>query len=215
MQIKLGWCEDMAIGGLIKTAVPENVMNLLDRITRDEQFDRFYLVGGTSLALRIGHRMSVDIDLFTHEDFNTHLIGETLTHQYAAESLEKEKNTVRAVIHDVKVDLIAHKYPLIEPIEIIGNIRIMGLKDIAAMKINAISNRGAKKDFWDYAALLDHFTTAEMLSFFEKKYPAANAWHAEKSLSFFDDSDKDPDPKDLSGQTWKEIKRRILLSLKI
>ena len=90
-----------------------------------------------------------------------------------------------------------------------------GLKDIAAMKINAISKRGAKKDFWDYAALLSYFTTEEMMSFFQVKYPAANTWHAEKSLSFFDDSENDPDPKDLSGHTWHEIKQIVANSLKM
>jgi hypothetical protein len=49
----------MAISKLIKTAAPKNVMNLLDRMMRDDQFSRFYLVGGTSLALQIGHRISV------------------------------------------------------------------------------------------------------------------------------------------------------------
>jgi hypothetical protein len=72
-----------------------------------------------------------------------------------------------------------------------------------------------KKDFWDYAALLSYFTTEEMLTFFMEKYPAANAWHSEKSLSFFKDSDKDPDPKDLSGNTWQGVKDLILRSLRM
>ena len=92
---------------------------------------------------------------------------------------------------------------------------ITELKDIAAMKINAISNRGAKKDFWDYAALLSCFTGEAMLSFYEAKYPSANAWHAEKSLSFFDDAENEPDPRDLSGRTWPEIKQIISQSLKM
>ena len=205
----------MAITDSVKTAVPENVLSLLHAMMLDQRFDLFYLVGGTSLALRIGHRMSVDIDLFTHEDFDADLVGVTLCNQYAATALEREKNTVRTIISNVKVDLIAHKYKLLEPIEKIDGIRMAGLKDIAAMKINAISNRGSKKDFWDYAALLTYFTTEEMLAFFETKYPGANAWHAEKSLSFFDDAENEPNPKDLSSRTWHEIKQIIDQSLKI
>jgi len=97
----------------------------------------------------------------------------------------------------------------------IDGIRMASLQDIAAMKINAISNRGRKKDFWDYAALLRYFTTEKMLSFFHSKYPNANAWHAERSLSFFDDADNDPDPQDLSDRTWPEIKRTVSQSLQI
>lgn len=113
------------------------------------------------------------------------------------------------------MDLIANRYQLLEPIERIDGIRMAGLKDIAAMKINAISNRGAKKDFWDYAALLSLHTTEEMLSFYKAKYPSANAWHAEKSLAFFDDAENEPDPRDLSGRTWPEIKQIISRSLKM
>jgi len=54
-----------------------------------------------------------------------------------------------------------------------------------------------------------------MLSFFQLKYPAANAWHAEKSLSFFSDAETDPDPRDLSGRTWDEVKQIIANSLKM
>lgn len=205
----------MAIKRLIESAVPEPVLRLVRTLMQDERLDRFYLVGGTSLALRIGHRISVDIDLFSHEDFDACFIGESIQKRYSATAVESEINTVRASLSNIKVDIIGHKYQLIEPIEHIDGIRMASLKDIAAMKINAISNRGAKKDFWDYAVLLSNYTTEEMLSFYEAKYPSANAWHAEKSLSFFDDAENEPDPRDLSGRTWPEIKQIILQSLKM
>jgi hypothetical protein len=81
-------------------------------------------------------------------------------------------------------------------------------KDIAAMKVNAIANRGSKKDFWDYASLLDRFTTEEMLSFFHAKYSALNAWHAEKALLYFDDAEDDPDPVDRTGRSRRGSKHR-------
>lgn len=205
----------MAVKKLIKSVVPENVLKLLYAIMREQRLDRFYLVGGTSLALRIGHRISVDIDLFIHEDFDADFIGELLVEKFSANSIEKETDTVRGSVSNVKLDLIANKYQPLESIEEIDGIRMAGLKDIAAMKINAISKRGAKKDFWDYAALLSYFTTEEMLSFFQTKYPALSVWHAEKSLYFFDDSESDPDPKDLSGRTWHGIKQIVSKSLKM
>jgi len=205
----------MAMNNLIKSAAPATVLNLLHAIMQDERLDPFYLVGGTSLALRLGHRMSIDIDLFVHENFDVDFVSEILDKRYNATTMEKENNTVRAIIQETKVDLIAHKYPLLEPVIHIDGIRMASLKDIAAMKINAISNRGAKKDFWDMAALLKCFSIEEMLVFFENKYPAVNSWHAEKSLSFFDDAENEPDPKDLSGRSWQEIKQIILQSLRL
>lgn len=205
----------MALNKLDTKAVSKNLLNLIKKLMADHHFDCFYLVGGTSLALRLGHRKSEDIDLFTHEDFDTEEKSDNLYECYSASSLEKERNTVRAFVDNIKIDFISHKYQLLEPIEHISAIRMAGLKDIAAMKINAISNRGSKKDFWDYAGLLDHFTSEEMLTFFQTKYPGANAWHAEKSLSFFDDAEDDLDPIDLSGQTWSAIKQKISQSLGI
>lgn len=204
----------MAITRLNIKAVPHDVFVLLQRIMLDSAFDDFYLVGGTALALQIGHRMSVDIDLFTGLNFHADRISETLSKVYGAREIEVEQYTVRAVIHNIKMDVMAHKYPLLEPLEIKDAIRMASLKDIAAMKINAIASRGSKKDFWDYASLLDFFTTEDMLSFFQSKYSSANVWHAEKSLSYFDDAELEPDPNDISGKTWEQIKQRINHSLK-
>jgi predicted nucleotidyltransferase component of viral defense system len=205
----------MALTEIIKIAVTDDVLTLLHRIMQDAVFDDFYLVGGTALALQIGHRVSIDIDLFTGEIFDTDQISDYICHVYEGKEIEVERNTVRAIIDSIKLDLMTHKYPLLEPLEKKENIRMANLKDIAAMKINAIASRGSKKDFWDFAALLDFFQAQEMLSFFQSKYSNANVWHAEKSLSYFDDADLEPDPNDITGKNWEEIKQRINSSLKV
>jgi hypothetical protein len=204
----------LAINKLVKKAVPDDVLQLLHKLMLDPVFDSFYLVGGTALALQIGHRISIDIDLFTGENFDTGQISECLCNAYAGKDIEIEQNTVRATIDKVKIDLMTHKYPLLEPLKEIDAIRMANLKDIAAMKINAIANRGSKKDFWDFATLIDFFTAEDMLLFFQAKYANANVWHAEKSLSYFDDAEAEPDPNDITGRTWKEIKLRINNALK-
>lgn len=205
----------MAVTALITSAVPTDILNLLNRLMKSQPLKRFHLVGGTSLALRLGHRMSLDVDLFTLDDFDEMQLVGILRDQYELTALETEKNTIRTLINNIKVDFISHNYPIVKPLDTIDGIRMASLEDVAAMKINAISNRGSKKDFWDYAALLTYFTTEDMLSFFQAKYFGANAWHAEKSLSFFDDAEIEPDPKDLWGRTWQEIKRIVSQSLKI
>lgn len=81
--------------------------------------------------------------------------------------------------------------------------------DIAAIKLNAITNRGCKKDFWDLRELSEHFTRAQLLEFYERKYPQANLWAVEKSLSYFDDAESDPDPICLRAYSWKQIKSHL------
>ncbi|MDD4735031.1 MAG: nucleotidyl transferase AbiEii/AbiGii toxin family protein [Kiritimatiellae bacterium] len=190
------------------TVQPE-LMKALEVLMLDPHLNAFYLVGGTSLALRFGHRRSVDIDLFTHEDFNASRLAEQLRDSHGLRDSSVEENTVRGCLVNVKLDVIAHKYPLLAPIDEQQGIRMASLADVAAMKLNAIANRGSKKDFWDYAALLDHFSIQQMLSFFEEKYRTANVWHVEKSLLYFDDAENDPDPVDFTGQSWDAVKKRI------
>ena len=83
------------------------------------------------------------------------------------------------------------------------------MEDCAAMKLNAIANRGCKKDFWDCAELLRTFSRDELLGFCAGKYANDSLWNVEKSLVYFDDAEGEPDPRDLRGQTWEDIKQII------
>lgn len=192
-----------------KEAVSPDLMAALYAMMADDRLDAFHLVGGTALALRWGHRRSIDIDLFSATHFESEPLSEYLVQTFRMDRIETGPDTVRGFIQGIKVDLLAHVYPLISPLETIEDIRMAGLPDIAAMKLNAIANRGSKKDFWDYAALLKHFRHREMLAFFAEKYSANNLWHAEKSVLYFDDAENEPDPLDLSGNTWGTVKESI------
>ena len=175
----------------------------------------FYLVGGTALTLWLGHRKSIDIDLFIHDEFISDEVAHDLEHNFYAEGIETGKNLVRCFISDIKVEAISHRYRLIEDIHSYELIRLAGLKDLAAMKLNAVTNRGTKKDFWDIAALLDTFTLKQMLDFYRFKYPNSNSWQAEKSLTYFNDADnEDTTVLDLKGQNWENVKNKIRISVK-
>ena len=190
-------------------AVPPPLVELLQKLMCEELLASFFLVGGTALALRFGHRISTDIDLFSIKPFDVHPIVEMFRERYVIQSLETATNTIRGEADGIKLDLISHQYPMIEPPDSIDGLRLVGLKDIAAMKLNAIANRGSKKDFYDYAELLNHFSHNDMLSFFATKYTDQNIWYVEKSLSYFEDADQDPDPNDLKDRTWEEVKKII------
>ena len=152
-----------------QTVVPE-LMELLKKIMSEKLFSDFNLVGGTSLALQIGHRNSVDIDLFGNSEINSEIFIEKLSEFGNVKVSQSTKNILITKINDVKVDFVNYKYPLLSEYLFIENIRMLSTKDIAAMKLNAIAGRGSKKDFIDLYFLLNEFSLKEILSFYEKKY---------------------------------------------
>ncbi len=190
-------------------AVSSSLMALLQTLMKDGVFNAFSLAGGTALALRFGHRESVDIDLFTEAPFDAHTLAEQLKRHYGMNEAETAENTVRGIIDGIKIDCIAHQYPRLKNMDTYNGIRIYSLEDCAAMKLNAIANRGCKKDFWDFAELLRRFSRDEMLAFCAEKYANDSLWNIEKSLVYFDDAEGEPDPRDLRGQTWEEVKEII------
>lgn len=195
--------------------VSEKLLSLLQKLMKEKRLKPFALAGGTALALRFGHRTSIDLDLFTCAAFDAPAVADLLKAAYGMCESETAENTVRGIIDGIKIDLIAHRYPLLKPFEKADGIRMFSCEDIAAMKLNAITNRGCKKDFWDYTELLKTYSRDEMLSFFARKYQNDSLWNVEKSLTWFDDAESDPDPRDLRGRNWEEIKRTVLASAKL
>jgi len=185
-------------------------MELLRRLMAAEPLGNFYLVGGTALALRYGHRISVDLVLFTSDPFDAEMLSAYLVRQFAMTESKSHENSVSGVVGSIKLDCLAHRYPRVVGIEEVDGIRLLASEDIGAMKLNAIANRGSKKDFWDYHELLKHFSREELLSFYGIKYPHASAWTVEKSLTYFDDAEREPDPVSLTGESWDDIRASIL-----
>lgn len=173
-----------------------DTFKLIQRIQAIPELKNFYLVGGTSLALQIGHRNSIDIDLFTNVTFETSELIELLRESFKVEvAYQKSTNNLFTFIDNIKTDFIRHDYTLIKQPQIEEGITLLGLEDIAAMKVNAIINSGKRlKDFVDIYFLLEHFSLNEIISFFETKYPHMNPLIALKSLSYFNDIDPEMDP---------------------
>lgn len=187
-------------------AVPEPVAALLEQLASHEALEQFALGGGTSLALRFGHRLSVDLDFFTKEEFHPQELFEALGLD-AATILSISKNTLSLDADGVKIDLLRHAYAEIAPIDRIGGQRLVSLPDLAAMKLNAIANRGSKKDFYDMAELLKHHTLSEMLGVFSEKYPNTDPFAVIRSLAWFGEAEEEPDPIAMDGQKWDAVKR--------
>jgi len=157
----------------------------------------FALGGGTSLALRTGHRLSVDLYFFTEEEFQPEGLPGRLGLD-GATVLSVSRNSLTMEAAGVKLDLLRHSYKRLRPYEEIDGVRLVSLPDLAAMKLNAIANRGSKKDFYDMVELLGRYSLPEMLGFFAMKYPGTDPFTVIRSLAWFDDADAEPDPISLT-----------------
>lgn len=194
-----------------QTIYPET-LECLKQLTNLDILKDFYLVGGTSLALQIGHRISIDLDFFTRKNFSSSALFEQLKKElpiYRFTIIGKAENTLNLLINDIKVDIIRFDYPLIDKIIVTDNFKLMGMKDIAAAKLSAVTNRGTKKDFFDIYFLLQHFSLEDILNFFQEKYQMDIAFFHIKSLTYFDDAELEPDPNMLINASWEDVKLLI------
>lgn len=180
------------------------------------ELGNFALVGGTNLSLRFGHRLSIDLDLFTNEPFSPDIVFEAINREFPnTEVASQSEQMLFLYINDVKVDIVLLPYPYINPVETIEGVRMVCVPDIVAMKLHAISTRGVKKDFWDINELFNYYSLEEMLSFFKVKYSKHDLWHVLRSLVYFADAEKqqnDPDP--LKPMTWEKVKETMKRKVK-
>lgn len=196
---------------LYKQTVSSATLELLKRLINDPSLTDFFLVGGTALSLQIGHRISIDLDFFTTSEFDQIALMDTLEANYGLVTDSYEKNTLKGKIEGIKVDLITHKYGLLSPLIEIDGIRMAGLQDIAAMKMNAITRSGTRvKDFIDIAYLSSKMSAIEIMECCLKKYPNHNPLMAIKSLLYHEDIDfSEPIEIIDSDYQWSFVEQRL------
>ncbi|MEI7726765.1 MAG: nucleotidyl transferase AbiEii/AbiGii toxin family protein [Bacteroidota bacterium] len=192
--------------------VENSTLELIKSLQSRSYLANFHLVGRTALALYLGHRKSIDIDLFSNFSFDAAGMLENLHQDYSYQLFYTASNTLKGSINDIKVDLLAHRYELLEVPKILDGISVLSLQDIIAMKLNAISTSGQRsKDFIDIYYLLPMFSVGDMVDFYKRKYNQENETFILKSLIYFDDVDladwpvmiKDPLLK------WAAVRRKI------
>ena len=195
--------------------VESNTLELLKSLMQKEYLNSFVLVGGTALALQLGNRESIDLDLFSNTDFASNDLLTSLLKDYQIVINNQLPQTLITTINHVKVDFIKFHYPFIRPFLVIENIRMASLEDIAAMKLDAITGRGSKKDFYDLFFLLQHYSIDELFSFYTEKYPHQTTFHVARSLTYFDDADIQPSPIVFDKTiTWETVKQKIISVIK-
>jgi hypothetical protein len=189
-------------------AIQPDTLDTLKRLQAQTELADTRLVGGTALALQLGHRLSVDIDLFGIWDRALDL--RDILGRCGPVMEEHHTDNIRVFnIADIKVDLVYYEYVWLRaPLEAEG-VRMAAVADIAPMKLEAINNRGSKKDFIDLAFLLEQFSLEEILAWYRAKYPQGSEYMILRSLAYFDDAEEDPMPVMLKAMTWETVKERI------
>ena len=194
--------------------------NVLTTLMACQQFQTFRLVGGTSLSLQRGHRMSDDIDLFTDQPYGS----------VDFEAMDKWLRETFAYVSDigkgpvgmgvsylvgehqddtVKLDLY-YTDPFIQDVLVVGPDRLATVEEIIAMKMDIVQRKARKKDFWDIHELLSEYTFAQMIALHKERYPYTHEEALIRTyITDFSKADKDFDPICLKGKYWEIIKLDI------
>lgn len=191
---------------------------VLDEIMANPIFEPFYLVGGTSLSLRLGHRVSVDIDLFTNAPYGRldfSIYEKFFQENYAYFHFTDTSNIVGlgrsyyvgdSADENIKVDLYYHD-EIVDPCDVLDNIRFASLNDVVAMKVDVVSRGGRKKDFWDLHELLNIYSIPQMLDLHQRRHKYTHERNQIiANFTDFTSADEDIEPICLKGKEWELIK---------
>lgn len=190
--------------------IHRDTLELLKKIQSLELFAGTRLVGGTALALQLGHRQSIDLDFFGKMDASLEEIAIELSDFANTKPLSSSKAMRFLIVDGVKVDIVNYPYYWIDNPVIEDGITLAGIKDISAMKLSAITNRGTKKDFIDLYFLLKEFSFSELIDLYLKKFAGAQLFTVLKSLTYFEDAETDPMPVMINPINWEEVKTVIV-----
>ncbi len=198
---------------LQRSTIEPTTLDLLEQLLNLPALKSFYLVGGTALALKFGHRISVDLDLFSVVDFDKKELIKVLADNYSTFKYREDNNTIGlfCTINNVKVDLVKHHwFKTIDKADELEGIRMFGNKDLLAMKVSAILKRGQKKDFYDLAELLRIYNITDCIDFYKEKFPTHQVIISiPHAITYFEDAEASPDPVSLNGKTWEEVKKEL------
>jgi len=189
---------------------------LFDTLGSKAWLSNFYLAGGTALALRLGHRISVDLDFFSTVEFNEKQVIEQLREIGPLEIFQTARQSVTGALEGVKFSFLGYKYPMLNKGEPWHNITIASVEDVACMKLDALSSRGTKRDFIDVYFIAKQIPLRRMLDLFVQKYSTIrfNLLHVKKSLVYFNDAEDDPMPGMIQPADWDEVKKFFVTEVK-
>jgi len=171
----------------------------------------FYLAGGSAIALHLGHRISVDLDFFTPQnDYEAEPLVQQLQNVGRLVIRQQSRGTLNATLADTLISFFVYPYPLLEKAQAVWNVQVAGLLDLALMKLAAISQRGAKRDFLDlYQICHSGYTLDVLLQHMPTKFPNVTypSYHLLRALAYFEDAESDSMPPMLTSLEWADVRR--------
>jgi len=193
---------------MFEPVISTKVLLLMQQLSSlDEIREKFYLAGGTALALQCGHRKSEALDFLTQINFDVERLSQTIL-SFEGTIISQEQGTLHVIVNEVKMSFLYYPYSLLKPPTNFAGLPMASIADIACMKTVAISQRGEKKDFYDMYKILTLMTPLELKQLFLEKYSSKkiNCYHILKSFFYFEEAENLPDPITLDGTTWTEVK---------
>jgi predicted nucleotidyltransferase component of viral defense system len=205
--------------------VSQSLKEILIELMNEPLFNPFLLVGGTGLSLQIGHRKSIDIDLFTDNEYGSidfEMIDRFLKSKYPYFDKnsgniigqgcsyfigKNEKDSIKLDLY--YTDNFVYKSHIVE-----HQIRICDINEIIAMKIDVLYRGGRMKDFWDLHYFLDLYSLKEFEAIYNKRYFYVDCENLRNKWIDFKDADDDFVPNCLLGKKWDVIKYDFIEKLK-
>ena len=198
-------------GSVYEKVLPQHSLELLRRLEADSSphLSGWTLAGGTGLAFLLGHRVSVDLDFFRTDNMDVRRLHGVIGEYGDYETMQEAEDTLTVLLQDTKLSFFCVKDPFLFPAEPYSFFSIADIRDIALMKLAAISGRGSRKDFIDlYLILQNGPSLDEYFKLLPEKYDPRrlNTYHILKSLTYFDDAEAEPMTQMLIPFSWEECK---------
>lgn len=191
--------------------LPVDVRRLLGQLAQLPTVAPFYLAGGSAVALHLGHRVSVDLDFFVPQDnYEAEPLIQELQRVGHLVIRQQSRGTVNMTLEDTLISFFIYPYPLLEDLHTLWGIRVAGLLDLALMKLTAIGQRGAKRDFVDlYQICHSGYALDDLQRRMPEKFPKVTypSYHLLRSLAYFEDAEVDSMPPMLIPLAWAEVKQ--------
>jgi len=201
----------------VNTLLHDSLLQLMSAV----EFNMFRLVGGTALSLKLGHRKSIDMDLFSDVPYGSIDFKAIDAHLEAnfpyvdhlsdiAPGIGKSYFIGSDKDNSLKLDVF-NTDAFIQPAHVEDTIRMATIEEITAMKLDVIQRGGRKKDFWDLHELLDSYGISQMLRLHKQRYPYGHDPEVIlKNFIDFSQADNDFDPICHKGKYWEFIKEDIV-----
>ena len=195
--------------------LPLPTKTLLDSLASGDFPQDTYLGGGTAIALWLGHRKSRDLDWFTPHEFDESMWQMKWESGHGFKLLSRDWQTLEGYIGGAKMALFHYKYPLTGAFGEYRGLKIAGLEDLAAMKLETIISRSTKRDFVDLYFLAKKFGLDKLFDYYDQKFGLLEERELmlKKALVYFSDAEDDEMPDMVDPLKWDEVKRYFLKSV--